>query len=367
MILMNDFKAEPPELREEMFGAVRRVLESGWYVLGNEVAAFEKQWATTCGVGHAIGVGNGMDAIEIALRSLDIGPGDEVITTPMTAFASVLAILRAGAVPVLADIDLKTALLSMESAERCVTHKTKALLLVHIYGQVRGMSDWADFCKKHKIDLVEDCAQAHLATWRGKVAGSFGVAGAYSFYPTKNLGAPGDAGILVTDDELVAQRAGRLRNYGQSVRYHHPELGMNSRLDEIHAAMLVERMKWLGEFTERRRQIAGAYRAGINHPLVRQLAPPEEMSAHSFHLYVVTCEKRDELQAHLLRNQVQALIHYPIPIHQQTPCLDVARDPHGLRNSEHHAAVCLSLPCHPQMTDGDISTVISAVNSFQGA
>lgn len=367
MILMNDFKAEPPELREAMLGAVRRVLESGWYVLGNEVAAFEKQWASACGVAHAVGVGNGMDAIEIALRALDIGPGDEVITTPMTAFATVLAIVRAGATPVLADIDPQTALLSIESAERCITPKTRAVVLVHLYGQVRGMDAWTPLCNERGITLLEDCAQAHLATWHGKVAGSFGVAGAYSFYPTKNLGAPGDAGMLVTGNEAVAQRAGRLRNYGQSVRYQHPELGMNSRLDEIQAAMLSERLKWLSEFTQRRRQIAGAYNAGIKNSFVRPLASPEEPSAHVYHLYVVTCERRDELQVHLQQHQVQSLIHYPIPIHKQEPCLDIARDPYGLDNSEHHAALCLSLPCHPQMTDNDIAMVISAVNSFQGA
>lgn len=364
MILMNDFKAEPPELREAMLGAARRVLESGWYVLGNEVVAFEKQWAATCGLGYAVGVGNGMDAIEIALRALDIGPGDEVITTPMTAFASVLAIIRAGATPVLADIDLDTALLSQESAERCVTPRTRALLLVHLYGQLRGMDGWTAFCSRHGIALVEDCAQAHLATWQGKVAGSFGRAGAYSFYPTKNLGAPGDAGVLVTDDDGLAERARRLRNYGQSVRYQHPELGMNSRLDEIHAAILLERMRCLPEFTERRRQIATAYRTRIDNPWVRQLASPEEASAHVFHLYVVTCERREMLQIHLNQKQVQSLIHYPIPIHKQDPCLDIARDYQGLPVSECHAATCLSLPCHPQMTDNDIDVVVSAVNSF---
>lgn len=366
MILMNDFKAEPPELREAMLGAARRVLESGWYVLGNEVVTFEKQWAAACGVSHAVGVGNGMDAIEIALRALDVGPGDEVISTPMTAFATVLAILRAGATPVLADIDPETALLSIDSAARCVSPKTKALLLVHLYGQVRNMNAWSDFCARHGIKLVEDCAQAHLATWQGKVAGSFGAAGAYSFYPTKNLGAPGDAGMLVTDNKAIAQRAGRLRNYGQSIRYHHPELGMNSRLDEIHAAMLIEQIKWLLEFTERRRQVAEAYRTGIRNPRVRQLASPEEPAAHVFHLYVVTCEQRDALQDHLQQHQVQSLIHYPIPVHLQEPCMHITRDPEGLGNSESHAATCLSLPCHPQMTDSDIAMVITAVNSFQG-
>jgi dTDP-4-amino-4,6-dideoxygalactose transaminase len=367
MILMNDFKAEPTELHEAMLSAARRVLESGWYVLGNEVVAFEKQWAHSCGVKHAVGVGNGMDAIEIALRSLDIGPGDEVITTPMTAFATVLAIIRAGATPVLADIDPDSALLSLESAQRCLSARTKAVVLVHLYGQIRGMSEWKELCQYAGIHLIEDCAQAHLATWQGKVAGSFGTFGAYSFYPTKNLGAPGDAGMLVTGNTSLAERAARLRNYGQSVRYHHPELGMNSRLDEMQAAMLAERFKWLKPFTEHRLKIAAAYRTGISNPLVRQLAPPEEPAAHVYHLYVVTCPQRDALQAHLQREGVQALIHYPLPVHEQVPCQALDRDPQGLKACENHAAQCLSLPCHPQMKTADVTQVIAAVNSFKVA
>lgn len=365
MILLNDFKSEPVELREAMLEAVNRVLESGWYVLGNQVASFEKQWAAACGVEYAVGVGNGMDAIEIALRALDIGPSDEVITTPMTAFASVLAIIRAGATPVLADIEPDTALLSIESAQRCMSPRTKAVLLVHLYGQIRNMAAWGDFADRYGITLVEDCAQAHMATWRGKVAGSFGAAGTFSFYPTKNLGAIGDAGAVVTNSKALAERAARLRNYGQSVRYHHPELGLNSRMDEIHASMLSVRMKWLPQFTERRRQIADAYRAGINNPAVQLMAPPQERQAHVYHLFVIKCEQRDALHAHLKAKGVQALFHYPVPIHQQQPCLNIARDPQGLANSERHAKICLSLPCHPQMTDADIETVISAVNSFR--
>mgnify|MGYP000063560247 CR=1 FL=1 len=366
MILMNDFKAEPAEMRHAMLGAAHRVLESGWYVLGNEVVAFEKQWAQRCGVAHGVGVANGMDAIEIALRTLDIGVGDEVITTPMTAFATVLAILRAGATPVLADIDVDTGLLSLDSVRRCISINTKALVLVHLYGQIRSMSAWVDLCRQNKIELIEDCAQAHLATWEGGVAGSFGVAGAYSFYPTKNLGAPGDAGMLVTRSTEIAERASRLRNYGQSVRYHHPELGMNSRLDEIHAAMLSERLKWLSGFTQRRLSIAAAYRAGIHHQDVIQLAKPEHEGAHVYHLYVVKSPRRDAMQAHLQENGVQALIHYPVPIHKQQPCKDIKRDPLGLSQSEQHAAYCLSLPCHPQMSDDDVEAVINAVNSFKG-
>src|SRR5262245_29159120 len=233
MIPMNDFRAEPQEMREAMLGAARRVLVSGWYVLGSEVSKFESRWAATCGVARGVGVANGMDAIEIALRALGIGPGDEVITTPMTAFATVLAIYRAGAVPVLADIEPESGLLSLESAGRCLSARTRAVVLVHLYGQLRNIDQWQSFCAGHGIQLVEDCAQAHLASRHGKLAGSFGVAGAYSFYPTKNLGAPGDAGMLVTNDPGIADRAAILRNYGQSMRYHHPVLGLNSRLDEL--------------------------------------------------------------------------------------------------------------------------------------
>lgn len=364
MILMNDFKSEPEALRKAMLVAAVRVIDSGWYVLGKEVEKFEHEWAQACGVAHGVGVGNGMDAIEIALRSLDIGAGDEVITTPMTAFATVLAILRAGATPVLADIELDSALLSIESVKRCISKNTKALVLVHLYGEVRKMQAWVNLCEEYHISLVEDCAQSHLATWQGKVAGSFGRAGAFSFYPTKNLGAPGDAGMLVTNDEIIASKAKQLRNYGQSVRYHHPELGMNSRLDEMQAAILSERLHYLSAFTERRRQIASAYYAGIINPLVKLPKPPQESSSHVYHLFVITCEHREDLQAHLYACEVQTLIHYPIPIHHQEPCRNILRDPQGLAISERHALNCLSLPCHPHMTKEDVEKVISLVNVF---
>lgn len=365
MILMNDFKAEPVALRTAMLAAVERVLDSGWYVLGQEVDAFEKLWAQTCGAAHSVGVGNGMDAIEIALRALGIGPGDEVITTPMTAFATVLAIIRAGATPVLADIDAKTALLDATSVQRCLSQRTKAVLLVHLYGQVRNMGAWSELCNEHNIKLVEDCAQAHIATWNGRVAGTFGVVGAFSFYPTKNLGAPGDAGLLITNSAELNERARCLRNYGQSVRYNHPEIGMNSRMDEIHAAMLSARLLWLSEFTARRRYIASRYRAELSNPLVQLLSEPQDPSAHVFHLFVLTCSYRDELQAHLQNHYVQALIHYPIPIHQQPSCVEIDRDPAGLSESEQHAKTCISVPCHPQMSESDIDQVIAAVNSFR--
>jgi dTDP-4-amino-4,6-dideoxygalactose transaminase len=365
MILINDFKAEPQEMRDAMLAAASRVLGSGWYILGDELTAFEREWARACGVEYAIGVGNGMDAIEISLRLLDIGPGDEVITTPMTAFATVLAIVRAGATPVLADIERETALLSFESVRRCISPRTKAIVPVHLYGQIRDTAAWQSLCVEKGIELVEDCAQAHLATLDGKVAGTFGRLGAYSFYPTKNLGALGDAGAIITNDAGLAKRAARLRNYGQSVRYHHPDLGMNSRLDEIQAAFLSVRLGWLEGFTARRREIARSYFAEMHNPLVSLMAEPVEPAAHVYHLFVVTCPHRDALQAHLESRDIQSLIHYPIPVHHQESCRQIGRDPLGLSVSEQHAASCLSIPCHPQLSDNDVQAVIAAVNAFE--
>jgi dTDP-4-amino-4,6-dideoxygalactose transaminase len=367
MILMNDFKSEPPALRDAMLAAAQRVLASGWYVLGKEVEQFEKSWADACGAKYAVGVGNGMDAIEISLRLLGIGPGDEVITTPMTAFASVLAVIRAGATPVLADIDPDTALLSAESVRRCMSKKTRAVLLVHLYGQLRDIEQWAAFCAESRIELIEDCAQSHLAASGEKIAGTFGKVGAYSFYPTKNLGAPGDAGALITDAKDLAGRASQFRNYGQSERYHHPTLGMNSRLDELQAAILTERLKWLREFTDGRRAIAERYFSEIQNDNVVTLARPTEPSAHVYHLFVVKSESRDKLQAHLAERGIQSLIHYPIPVHHQESCRDLKRDPAGLEICERHAETCLSIPCHPQMSESDADRVIEALNSFRAA
>jgi len=364
MIGMNDFKSEPPALRAAMKEAAERVMSSGWFVLGKEVEAFERRWADACGVAACVGVGNGMDAIEIILRALDIGPGDEVITTPMTAFATVLAVLRAGATPVLADIDAGTALLSPESVTRCLTPRTRAVLLVHLYGQLDQMHVWKALCQRAGIHLVEDCAQAHGAQLDGQAPGSFGVAGAYSFYPTKNLGGLGDGGAVVTQSAPLAARMSVLRNYGQSERYVHPELGLNSRLDELQAAILVARLSWLDVFTRRRREIAAFYDNNIRTASVTLLRPPSQASAHARHLYAVTSPHRRELQEHLQRHGVGTLIHYPIPVHHQAPCTALLRDPQGLSATERHAGACLSLPCHPQMSDDDVHKVCDVVNTF---
>ena len=364
MIRMNDFAAEPEELLAAEAKAAERVIRSGWFILGKEVARFESAFALWAGLPRAAGTGNGMDAIEIGLRALGIGQGDEVITTPTTAYATVLAIIRAGATPVLADIDPATAELDFASAGRCVSRRTRAVLLVHIYGRIPEMEKWSRFCAEKRIGLLEDCAQAHGARWAGKAAGTFGLFGAFSFYPTKNLGALGDGGALCMSTADLDLKARQLRNYGQSDRYHHEELGLNSRLDDMQAAILSERLAWVDRFAARRRQIARAFNARIDNPRVRPLSPPPAEENHVYHLYVVLCDDRDRLAAHLLERGVETLVHYPVPAHHQKPSLSVRRDPSGLRVAERHAARCLSIPCHPQMSDADIETVVNAVNSF---
>lgn len=364
MIAMNDFRREGEELLKAQLAAAERVFRSGWYVLGKEVQSFEAEWATWVGTAHAVGVGNGMDALEIGLRALGIGPGDEVVTTPMTAFATVLAVLRAGAIPVLADIDPDSGILDPDSVERCLSSRTKAVIVVHLYGRCAPLDRFEQMLGPRGIALIEDCAQAHGARWRGKGVGTVGAFAGWSFYPTKNLGAIGDAGALTTDDAALAAAAATLRNYGQSVRYHHPHVGLNSRLDELQAAILRERLPLLDGWIEARRRIAAALRVGIVNPLVRCLPAPEDPLEHAYHLFVVTCEQRDALAAHLKACGVDALAHYPIPVHFQEPCLELPRDPQGLARAELHARICLSLPCHPHLTSEEVETIVAAVNAF---
>jgi len=365
MIPMNAFQRESEELRAQEMEAVRTVLDSGWFILGKQVESFESAWGARIGVKHAIGVGNGMDAIEIGLRCLGIGPGDEVITTSMTAFASALAIIRAGATPVFADIDPDSALLDPKSVERCIGSRTRAILLVHLYGQVRDTDRWLTLCRQANIPLLEDCAQSHLAGTNGVRTGSIGTWGAFSFYPTKNLGAIGDGGAITTNDDDVASTARMLRNYGQSTRYEHPVLGLNSRLDELQAAILQVRLRKLEESNLRRQEIARAYRQGIHNPKIRLLGPPQSVDSHVYHLFVICCDERNRLVDHLKGRGVESLIHYPIPVHQQPPCREFRRDPAGLHETDRHAAACLSIPCNPYLSDVEVSTVIGAMNDFR--
>lgn len=364
MISLSGFGQEPADLRAAMLQAMTSVVDSHHYILGHEVDNFEAAWAAACGTQYAVGVGNGMDALELALRASGVGPGDEVVTTAMSAAATVLAIIRAGATPVFADIDSETGLLSRESVLRCIGPRTKGILPVHLYGQLRDMKEWLALSSEHGLVLVEDCAQAHLAKEGDRVAGSFGSASAFSFYPTKNLGAVGDAGAVVTNNPEIAESVRRARNYGQSRQYAHDDFGVNSRLDELQAALLSVRLRWLTAFTRRRRELASLYREVLKGTNVGLMSLPPDPEGHVFHQFVITTEFRDELRSFLHSRQIPTLIHYPTPLHHQPPFRSFKADPRGLHWAEKHAATCLSLPCHPQLSDSDVITVAEAVAEF---
>jgi dTDP-3-amino-3,4,6-trideoxy-alpha-D-glucose transaminase len=345
---------------DEIRAAVNRVLESGWFVLGPEVEAFENEFAALSGAAHAIGTGNGTDALAIALRALAVGPGDEVITTPLSAAYTALAIVMVGARPVFADIDPERLTLDPAAAEAAITTRTKAIIPVHLYGQPADMPRLAALASARGLALVEDCCQAHLATCAGQPVGTFGAVGAFSFYPTKNLGALGDGGAIITRDASLAERMKRLRNGGQTDRYHHQEIGVNSRLDELQAAILRVRLPLLRVRTEQRRAMAADYRRRLAGASV--VVPMEKDSGHVYHLFPVRTTRRSALQAHLRSSGIETLVHYPVAISRQ-PAL-AASNPAECPHANRVADEVLSLPLYPGLPPDDVRAVAEAVRSF---
>lgn len=342
--------------------AIDRVIQRGWFILGPELAAFEDEFARASGAAHAIGVGTGTDAIALTLRALGIGPGDEVITTPLSAAYSALAIMMAGATPVFADIDPRRLTLDPDAIESAITPRTAALLPVHLYGQPADMIRIAAIAARHGLALIEDSCQAHLATCEGRPVGSFGAAGAFSFYPTKNLGALGDAGAITTNDATLAEKLKRIRNGGQTDRYHHVEPGWNSRLDEMQAAVLRERLQRLPALTGRRRGLARRYRTGLRGGPV--VIPAEHDPGHVYHLFPILTQDRAGLMRHLDNLGIGTIIHYPVPIPRQ-PALAGIAPPDTCPVADRVCAEVVSLPLHPYLTDTDADAVTSAVMAWQ--
>ena len=338
--------------------AIDRVVARGWFVLGPELEAFEQEFAAACGAAHAIGVGTGTDAIALALRACGVGPGDEVITAPLSAAYSALAVMMTGARPVFADIDPVRLTLDPRATDAAVTSKTRAIMPVHLYGQPADMDAIVDVASRRRLIVVEDCCQAHGATCGGRPVGSFGIAAAYSFYPTKNLAALGDGGAITTSDAAVAARLKRLRNGGQTDRYHHSEFGVNSRLDEIQAAILRARLPWLAKWTGQRRHLAADYRARLADTLVA--VPPECDPGHVYHLFPILSSDRDGLQARLKARGVETLIHYPVPIPRQ-PALQTEA-PSQCPVADRVCDQVLSLPLHPGLTPAAVHEVASALH-----
>lgn len=352
---------KPAEDGPAVDAAIRRVVDRGWYVLGPEVDAFERAFATATGAAHAVGVGTGTDAIAIILRALDIGPGDEVITTPVSAAYTALACMMVGARPVFTDVDPARLALDPRTIEASITPRTRAILPVHLYGQPADMPAIMDIASRHRLAVVEDCCQAHLARCAGRPVGSFGVAAAYSFYPTKNLGALGDGGAITTNDARLAARAARLRNGGQTDRYHHGEMGVNSRLDDMQAAILSARLPFLQGWTDARRAHAARYRTLLAGMLTIEV-PPEFDAGHVYHLFPVLSPHRDRLQAFLRDEGIETLIHYPVPIPRQ-PALQRER-PAPCVIADRICAQVLSLPLYPGIPDEHLVRVAEAIRRF---
>ncbi|MDS1141170.1 DegT/DnrJ/EryC1/StrS family aminotransferase [Pusillimonas sp. SM2304] len=362
-----DLKQINAHYREELIAACTRVIDSGWYIAGEELVAFEQEFATYCGVQHCIGVANGLDALTLTLRAWKtlgrLKEGDEVLVPANTYIASILAITENRLVPVLTEPDPRTLNVDPERIEAAVTGRTRAIVPVHLYGRLADMPAIMEIASRRGLLVLEDAAQAHGAGRDGRRAGSWGDAAGFSFYPGKNLGALGDAGAVVTNNTELADRLRALRNYGSHEKYHHDFQGVNSRLDEIQAAMLRVKLRHLDEDIRLRRRVAKAYLDGIACPdIVLPRLADEEWDAHVWHLFVVQSEHRDLLQSHLERSGIGSLIHYPVAPHRQTAYSGYWNEPLPVTEALHRNV--LSLPIGPSIGAREIDAVVAACNCF---
>jgi dTDP-4-amino-4,6-dideoxygalactose transaminase len=360
MVLFNDFNKDPFFLKKEINTAIQRVLDSGWFILGKELENFEVNFASYVGTQYCVGVASGTEAIALALMALNIGTGDEVITTNITAFPTITGILQSGAKPVVVDVISSTGLIDYKNIQSKINPNTKAIVPVHLYGQSCNLEEIKQIAAQNKLVIVEDCAQSCGATFNGMKCGSIGDCGAFSFYPTKNLGAYGDGGAITTNSEEVYSRLISLRNYGQTKRYHHETNGINSRLDEIQAAILNVKLKFLDLMNQERHEIASVYR---NQLQTVECLKEENYGKHANHLFVIKSKNRDKLLEHLHKHQIQSLIHYPIPVNCQKSFLDQKDE--IFENSAMFADVILSLPIYPGLSKYDINKVTKNVNEFK--
>ena len=359
-----NFKVQHEHIRQEMLQAFQDVYDSNWYVMGNHLLQFEKDYAAFSGMDFAVGLSNGLDALYLSLKALDIKEGDEVIVPSNTYIATALAVSYTGATPVFVEPDVLTYNLCPNNLRKAIGPKTKAVIPVHLYGQACNMTEIMKVAREHKLFVVEDNAQAHGATFNGKITGSFGHINAVSFYPGKNLGALGDAGGVTTDDAELAEKVRMLRNYGSRVKYNNDVIGHNMRLDELQAAFLSVKLKHLEAFTEQRREIALLYDErlkGLGDLVLPHVDPQAE---HVYHLYVVRTGNRDELQQHLTAKGIGTLIHYPIPPHLQLAYSGLGYKKGDFPVAEKLADTSLSIPLWPGMTGEQAGEVCDAIESY---
>jgi dTDP-4-amino-4,6-dideoxygalactose transaminase len=364
MILCSNPKAQYLSHKSDIDKAIQNVLNKGAYILGEEVQFFEKEFASYIGVKHGIGVGSGTEALHIALNALGIKNGDEVITVAHTAVATISAIELCGATPVFVDIEPHTYSINPEMLENLISKKTKAIILVHIYGQPVNIPSIVSIASKYGIKIIEDCAQAHGAEYDGKKVGGFGDIACFSFYPTKNLGAIGDGGMVTTNNDDLAEGCKLLREYGWTERYVSSISGWNSRLDEIQAAVLRVKLKGLEEDNRKRIKIAEEYNECLE--TIHDIICPtlQKNSKHVYHLYVIRNSKRDELKNYLTSKNIHTLIHYPVPIHLQKAYFNKIKGSDNLAETEKAAKEILSIPIYPELSKEDIQKVIKEIKSF---
>lgn len=338
------------------------VLRSGWYILGKEVETFEERFAAYTGAKYCVSVANGLEALQIAVHLLGIGEGDEVIVQGNTYIASVMGITMNGATPVFVEPDACYQI-DADKIEACITERTKAVMVVHLYGHVADMEKITAICKRHRLKLIEDCAQSHGACFRGKMTGTFGDAGCFSFYPSKNLGAFGDGGAIVTDDEALAREAKIYRNYGSEKRYYNKVVGTNSRLDELQAGLLNVRLSHMGEITEERRELAARYQERLKQELI-SLPMEREGTENVWHQFVIRCDRRQELIDYLSQKEIGTIIHYPIPPHLAEAYTYLGHKKGDFPITERYADTVLSIPMYTGMRREEQDYVIEAVNAF---
>lgn len=357
------FLAMEKELNNEIHEAFERVFNRSWYIGGVEDESFEKKFVEFCGSQYCVGTGNGLDALMLALKAFGIGEGDEVIVPSNTYIATALAVTYVGATPVLVEPDIRTFNMNPELIEEAITSKTKAIMPVHLYGQACDMDNIMDIAHKYNVRVVEDCAQAHGATYKGKKVGTFGDVAGFSFYPGKNLGALGDAGAIVTNEKKLADKIRALGNYGSDYKYHHIYKGNNSRLDELQAAFLSVKLPYLDKMNSERRRIANRYLSEIkNNRIILPLVP--DYAVPVWHIFGIRCEERDLLDKYLRNAGIGTNKHYPIPIHLQECYKDLGFRRGDFPISEEISNTELSLPMYYGMTDDEISYVIKMLNKF---
>lgn len=362
MIKFLDLHKINERFRPEIDAAIKRVLDSGWYILGKEDEKFESDFAAFCGVKHCIGCANGLDALNLIIKGYGFGAGDEIIAPANTYIASILAITQNNCTPVLVEPDLKTYNINPDLIEEKITQKTKAIMVVHLYGQAVEMEKIQELAKKYNLKIIEDSAQAHGAIYKGKRTGNLGDASGFSFYPGKNLGCLGDGGCVTTNDDELAAKIRAIRNYGSNIKYNNILQGINSRLDEIQAAVLDIKYRFLDEDNEKRRKIADFYSKNIKNPLIT-LPETYARESHVWHIYPVRTVNRNKLQQFLLDNGIQTLIHYPIPPHKQQ-CFKEWNNLSFPITEKIHEEI-LSIPIPPVLSAAEMQKVVEVINEFE--